>query len=634
MQVAVNRTLKATTRLIAICAVCLATTQACLAQATAEPPTQPVPPIVGPVWRAVDNHRVVVTSRLDAQTLSLVDVDPPRPLTDFLRLTNTDSDLPSRLTHRWPIRIVTLWTGETFVAQLIGTSEASKCELLFGANRVAVDSALIREIALPAGIRELAFVPGEATSQDGWTFGINESPIDQSGSQEQDGGPSIPAGIGTLRLNPRISRGEVSLSIGWPRFDHRGPLGPKPANPAQQQLHFVFPTSGKPDPDRRVVTIKNVEPDIIGVASPDELKMTTTNVRIERKDGGNFLGAVGNDTKLLVRFRFGDENVLSINGVVAARSSEPLGELLYVRVGNANTQANIELGLTTVWEFLDPKATVAKPRTVLSHSDDCLVLHDGSEVFGKLLKLRPTIVELETAGSRTAVESNLIQSIRTKRPAVYNATSIEGNLATLTLRSIPGIPLPKSASLVVALQSATESHLQATHPILGSIEIPWQDIQHIEPLGDCDYRILRATPLHLGVSNRSDFQIAQPEGIEYELKFLLVELSEKPVSLLLEAADVEPSGPDTLAAQPRLEELRAGHFTTEVWVNDHFNGTLNGHVSVVARPSEPRRIDMAILPRNLVQGVNRIVIKQKPSRANPTENDDCEISTIALKVKR
>jgi hypothetical protein len=592
---------------------------------------------VGPLWRAVDARRKVVNSRLNPATLDLENAG--RPLSDFQRLSNSNRERPQRLIPSWPVRVFTLWTGESFVAQLIGSRDPESLEILFGADRLPVKRSLIRKIELPVGIREVLFVPQEPDAHGGWMSGLKETPFTRSAystrtlRQPRDD-QYVPANFATMRFDPRIANGDITIRLRWPfKPQSRRSASPRRLYPTTspnqkpdplflptQELQFAFADFGQSDSVARVLSIKNSAAGIIEVHSPNDRHMTTHKVRIE-------------NANLSLRLAFGSQTILSINGTVAARSSKPLGELLFMRIDGRKSSGITGIGFTSVWERLPASKRIQFSRTILSDSSDRVLLRDGSELFGSLHTQTPAYVEIESNGSKITVESNLVQSVETRRPKDLTIPTITGNLAAINLRSIPGVATRKVSQLIVALQSANATHLKA-HSLIGTIHIPWRDIQHIEPLGDCTYQILRAVPLHLGTATRADFESVQPDGTHIEFKFILGQALQKPAKLSVLAAEIEPSGPETLSARPRLRELRAGHFTTEVWVNDKFAGTLNGYLSHLWKADEPQRIDLAILPQDLLVGMNRIVLKQKPSLDNADLYDDCEIKTVALKFAR
>jgi hypothetical protein len=611
---------------------------------------------VGPRWRAVDFNRSVVIGRLDA-SMNLVDGNTP--LSKFKRLANTDGLRPARMQPKWPVRIFTLWTGECFVGQLIGSRDAETIELQFGTDRISVKRSLIRTIAVPHGIREFSFVAAEP-GVDGWTD-RKKAPFARARSASRWNGTKRPgqhvfSQFSTMRLQPAITAGEITMWLKWPTkktTPHRlspntKPLPERKPSPKSnsdatsgiygipmvipnQQLSFNFgDRNGSSDKVERVLVLKNVDDGVIQIVPPSGRKMTTNRIRLKSQD-------------LNLRLSFGDETVLSINGEVAARSSNSLGKLLFMRIDATTAPTPVGIGYTSVWKRGNPNET--RHTAVLSTTFDRVQLYDGGELFGQLLKTTPTNIELETSGSHVAVAWNQVQSVSSRRPKSLALRPITGKLATVRLRSIPGVPTNQPLQLVVAIQSGSnalqddeirlggDENLTA-HSLIGTVHIPWRNIQHIEPLGDCTYRVLRAVPLHLGNSTRTDFQAVQPDGTETEFEFMLSEAPTKLVVLSMLASNVEPSGPETLAASPQLKELRAGHYTTEVWVNKKFSGTLNGYVSHQWKANEPKRIEVTILPQNLVAGKNAILLRQKPSLSDIDDYNDCEIKTIGLKLMR
>lgn len=627
------------------CLVLLATSgstrPSCVAQDTI--PTTPSqasletsPKKVGPIWRTVDRRRTpnseVEVRRVQFESgglkldgLKLGD----RPLNRFARLSNQDGKSPRQIDAQWPIRIITLWTGERFVAQLIGTNnskwaapaKSKQLELMLGKNRISIEWPLVREISMPRQIREFGFDP-QQPQLGGWTQGRDERPLTRGSLvRSYRGTNTISKGLATFRSQSPMSTGEISMNLLWRRIAFKPQTKPGVSEPGNQVLHFVF---DGPQPDSyRVLSVKNGADGLLIVEAPDEHRMTTSNVRFK-------------SDLLKIRFRFGTQNQLSINGQIAARSSQRIGMFRYARILVDDTP--VGCGMTTLCERLSADDSKAVPKLLLSPSSDRIVLHSGGELFGIIRKVTPSTVELEASKSKIVIEWRRIRSIQMYHSATASAAKLKpiaGDLARVKLRQIPGIDQGGTTSLLLTLQSADVSGLVADHPLLGTIKFNWRDLHAIEPLGRCDlYQILRMTPIHLGESTRLDFQLPKPGGTTTKVEFSLPKLAVKQVQLQLQIADLEPSGLETLAARPRRDELRSGHFTTEVWVNDKFNCALNGFVSRLSAPDAPFRIELTISPENLIEGVNRVVIKQKPSLTNSADYDDCEIGSIALLIKR
>lgn len=175
--------------------------------------------------------------------------------------------------------------------------------------------------------------------------------------------------------------------------------------------------------------------------------------------------------------------------------------------------------------------------------------------------------------------------------------------------------------------------LYLSHPLLGPINLPWRTLQRMELFSHGTLRMLDAGPRHLGNGIREHFSSPEPVGTEWTLKWEASRQSkpERPMYLAVDVAELIPSGPDTLAATRFLDEVRDGFLCTRVEVNGEFIGTLNDQLSSPAAANAPRRMRMRIPHSALnAKGVNTLTFRQTPSRDDAASFDDCEIRSIAI----
>ena len=175
--------------------------------------------------------------------------------------------------------------------------------------------------------------------------------------------------------------------------------------------------------------------------------------------------------------------------------------------------------------------------------------------------------------------------------------------------------------------------LHLSHPLLGPIHLPWRSLQRMELFSHGTLRMLDAGPRHLGNGIREQFSSPEPVGTEWTLKWKSSRKSDpaRPVYLTADVAELIPSGPDTLAATRYLDEVRSGFLCTRVEVNGNFIGTLNDQLSSPVPANAPRRIRLRI-PHSALNatGVNTLTFRQTPSRDDAASYDDCEIRSIAI----
>jgi hypothetical protein len=95
---------------------------------------------------------------------------------------------------------------------------------------------------------------------------------------------------------------------------------------------------------------------------------------------------------------------------------------------------------------------------------------------------------------------------------------------------------------------------------------------------------------------------------------------------------IEPRGPQTILGRPFLQELRAGGLLTQVFVNDQLIGDLNHLVSRRPPTAQPERVRLEVPLRVLRAGANTLRFEQLPSRTDPNDFDDAEVSRVALEI--
>lgn len=170
------------------------------------------------------------------------------------------------------------------------------------------------------------------------------------------------------------------------------------------------------------------------------------------------------------------------------------------------------------------------------------------------------------------------------------------------------------------------------HPWLG--EMAWSLHSHvsISPYGRGEFRWLAPDRRHLGDEIRTDLTPTRPDGtaIAGTLHF-----DERPAGtawIVVDVAELEPSGPHTLPTQPFLETLRGGGLRTELVINDHVITDLNRLISLRTLASQPDRLWLPVPSAAWRAGKNSWAIRQRPLSTTQAQYDDCEVGRVGLWV--
>ncbi len=168
------------------------------------------------------------------------------------------------------------------------------------------------------------------------------------------------------------------------------------------------------------------------------------------------------------------------------------------------------------------------------------------------------------------------------------------------------------------------------HPWLG--EMAWSPSPRIiiVPYGWGEFRWLEPDRHHLGDEIRSDLSVALPVGTSLTGQVQLDQRRQGNAWMVLDVAELEPSGPETLPTQPFLKTLRGGGLRTELVINDHIITDLNRLISIQTAAQNPQRVWVPI-PRSVWQdGPNDWKLRQQPLSPTQLQYDDCEVGRVAL----
>jgi hypothetical protein len=280
-------------------------------------------------------------------------------------------------------------------------------------------------------------------------------------------------------------------------------------------------------------------------------------------------------------------------------------------------------------DFSIQKPGVYLPLPTNSRDLDEAVLMSGDEIFGDWLASTQRDFSLRTPFGEWTTSWSKLRGV-VLRSRAHEWAPVRGWVCQLEFASTS--PVAPVDRLVVAVQSADAQRLGVQHPLLGEFELSTSAIRKLEPLFAGELRVLSAPAFHLGDEVRDDFRASVPVGTRRALKFELAQVPHTPTFVSCEVDQIEPCGPQTILGSPFLQELRAGGLLTQVFVNDQLIGDLNHLVSRRPPTAQPERVRLEIPLRVLRAGANTLRFEQLPSRTDPNDFDDAEVSRVALEI--
>lgn len=269
---------------------------------------------------------------------------------------------------------------------------------------------------------------------------------------------------------------------------------------------------------------------------------------------------------------------------------------------------------------------------LMQSDSDQLDLVSGDQLFGKLRGFDARHVQFTAGSVDSQVSWSEIRALQlTARPLAPRP--VAGYMVRIDLQPWNHAPTLKDAdSLRGALRSVSKESCIVDHPICGRLTMPWKDIRRLEPAYLGQEWVLEGRVRHLGNEVKSAFATPVPEGTRLKWSFDLSTLPSGTSYVALTTSDLEPGAPETLPHQ-WLKQLRAGHLTSELWLNDRRVAVLNHEVSGRGTADQPRRLRIRIPDNSLVVGKNQLAIRLQPSTGDTIEYDDWELRELRLEVE-
>lgn len=334
---------------------------------------------------------------------------------------------------------------------------------------------------------------------------------------------------------------------------------------------------------------------------------------------------------LLIRFDALDTMILLDKAVLAAGPSMK-GVWKSVRLvpRTTTTRAQLRIDDVRITQFV-----AAEKERLPVPMQDVLWMASGDEIYGTITGIDSTEVRMHGKfGDATVPWSELRGVLFREREAAL--PPVAGLLARITLRPTSISRQTPPEWVIAAVTSSDSESVTLSHPALGEQTWPWSRVQKIEPLFTGQYRLLFPGVRHLGDEVRGQFRRPQPDGRQLTVAFPLDELPEKGVAVSLSVAEMEPAGSRTPPGHPYLDDLKAGHLSTDLSINGHSLGTVNQRIHLRADVDKPDRIRVSVPRELLTVGENVLEFRQRPAKPSSTgveDFDDCEISHIALEIE-
>lgn len=277
--------------------------------------------------------------------------------------------------------------------------------------------------------------------------------------------------------------------------------------------------------------------------------------------------------------------------------------------------------------------SVPDSHVALMQSDsDQLDLVSGDQLFGKLRGLDARQVQFTAGSVDSQVSWNEIRELQlATRPLAPQP--VAGYMVRIDLQPWTHSPALKEADFLRgALLSVNQESCIVDHPICGRLTIPWRDIRRLQPAYRGQEWVLEGRVRHVGNEVKSAFATPVPEGTRLKWSFDLATVPSGTAYVALTTSDLEPAAPETIPHQ-WLKQLRAGHLTSELWLNDRRVAVLNHVVSGRGTADQPRRLRIRIPDNSLIAGKNQLAIRLQPSTGDPIEYDDWQLRELRLEVE-
>ncbi len=276
-----------------------------------------------------------------------------------------------------------------------------------------------------------------------------------------------------------------------------------------------------------------------------------------------------------------------------------------------------------------------EPPALSFEDQDQVLLRSGDVLFGEVQAIGANSVRLKGSFGKATLPWHRVRRIvfaETDPSPAFKKPSPLGWSAEVRFQRYADHPSQPGDRLSAMLLSADEDSLTMFHPWLGTIAVPWEEIDRIEPRFLGRSLILSPDVRHLGDQTQASFRSKRPIGSAWRGAFSLDDVPGR-AFLRIEAAELEPAGPETPPGSRYLSELRRGFLGTEVFLNGQSLGRLNDRISKKSPASSPESLRLEVPQNVLKPGKNTWRIEQRPLSKEGNEFDDCELGPVVLEME-
>lgn len=517
-----------------------------------------------------------------------------------------------------PLKQITLLGGDRLTAEILRWDD-TEVELRMQDLKFVVPRTAIVDVQTPRGERDVFYESFDQSSAE---------------SAELPGAVKRPVIDGDWLETPDPNESRRGLNIGK-AMQPVGYVFPQPIHGSRIQFWFRVGDSGVQSPDS-----DGAKPDAalsIQFDGAEKLIVQATKSEVSASISGAADRSITRQTvalnsgwHCLTALLHQERTVVIVDQSLlwsANRSLGPLGEVRFSGQGSAWID---DLQVSQFEAVTNTRP--ARPST----EDDCLALHGGEELFGRISQVTAAGVRLtDSAGERLIGWSQVVGfGLRQTDQVATRALSPIGLSAVIELQASLDRPQQATDRLDVMVVHNDRDFVIVVHPWLGRFAILWDRIARIVPQFFGQSMTLDARRRHLGDAIRDDFQRQMPDGTEWSVKFQLpaqARLTDGQLWLVLDVVDLEPAGLQTPPGSPFLQELRAGQLLTKISINNQPAGDLNRWIQYRANPDRPERI-RCLLPKELRVGENVIRLHQIPLKSSGSRFDNCELSNLRLEI--
>jgi len=484
-----------------------------------------------------------------------------------------------------PVRHLELVSGERLLVENVRGDDGGLTFRWNGSTRCRLPLAMIRSVANPPGwidrLDESFEAAGNATSRVYSGHGAWNSATSSRWEH---------------RCEPALAAGELAF---WKRTDSTED------QKAAVSLRLTFDSDG--------VTTELVlmldDPEGLSVALPDGWRRTFSQRLRVNEDW----------SRVVIHWRE-QRCEIQVNHAVHSVFTAPAMKLRRVALEPAKTSTVIVDDLV-LREYRPELAAMPVPPQV-TESVDTVTLGTGDQLFGEFAagEVPSTIKLLGEQLTWTGDWSEVSRVDFARRPMPPQALApVRGWFCDFRA--------PRSTEFTPFVRNLRLKERTAYHPWLGTVPRPslcTADVRFGE------FRWLEPDRRHLGDEIRAALSPTIPVGTSISGTMDFASSPRGPTWIMVDVAEMEPSGPDTPPMQPFLTTLRGGGLRTELVINDRVVTDLNRFLRARPRVTHPERVWLPVPTTAWRAGTNSWAIRQRPLSSTQPQYDDAEVGRIAL----